>query len=96
MNRRCSLLLVTCLAGSLVPGCGWLAPDTVPYTGRKRPHLQYTEQEMAHLGAESYREVLKESKVVRGTAAASHPGSPSTGTPVAPSTWSRATSSVTS
>jgi predicted Zn-dependent protease len=56
-------------ATPMVVGCGWLSPDTVPYTGRERPHLVYTEQEMATLGAESYAEVLKKYEVVRGTEA---------------------------
>jgi predicted Zn-dependent protease len=58
------------LLGSATVACGWLQPDTVPYTGRKRPHLVYTEQEMAVLGAESYAEVLKKYEVESGTAAA--------------------------
>ena len=61
VGLACSVLALATL------GCGWLQPDTVPYTERKRPKLLYTEQEMAVFGAESYAEVLKKYEVVRGT-----------------------------
>lgn len=56
-----SILLVS-IGGCLTP-----KTDTVPYTGRKRPPLHYSEQEMAVLGAESYAEVKKKYELVHGT-----------------------------
>jgi hypothetical protein len=71
MTRRIGVLLaLLALATPPLAACGWLNPDTVPYTGRKRPHLVYTEEEMATLGAQSYAEVKKKYEIVRGTAAA--------------------------
>jgi len=70
MSSRIAVVLALLVLGTPpLAGCGWLDPDTVPYTGRKRPHLVYTEQEMATLGAQSYAEVLKQYKVVHGTPA---------------------------
>ena len=70
MNKRLLLALILGLALPELAGCGWLTPNTVPYTGRKRPRLVYTDQQMSALGAESYAEVLKKYEVVKGTAAA--------------------------
>jgi predicted Zn-dependent protease len=71
MSSQIAAILALLILGTPpLGGCAWLDPDTVPYTGRKRPHLLYTEQEMAILGAQSYAEVLKKFKVVRGTPAA--------------------------
>ena len=52
----------------LALGCIAFQREEVPYTGRKRPPLRYTEQEMAVLGAEAYKDTLKKYKVIRGTA----------------------------
>jgi predicted Zn-dependent protease len=60
--RRALLCLV------LVLGCAYLQPrETVPYTGRERLPLRYSEKEMNVLGAEAYADVLKKYPVVKGT-----------------------------
>jgi predicted Zn-dependent protease len=41
--------------------------ETVPESGRTRPKLQYTEAEMAKLGAEAYKEAIAEYKEITGT-----------------------------
>ncbi len=46
----------------ILPAC--TAMETVPETGRRRPALQYTEAEMAALGADAYKEVLSQHKVI--------------------------------
>lgn len=68
--RRPPLPLLVLLAVSfalLFAGCGLLGRERVPYTGRSRPPLRYSEQEMAVLGAEAYTETLKKYEVIRGT-----------------------------
>ncbi len=47
--------------------CAYLQPrETVPYTGRQRLPLRYTEKEMAVLGAESYEDISRKYEVVSG------------------------------
>lgn len=41
--------------------------ETVPETGRRRPELQYTEEQMAALGANAYKETLAKYDVIEGT-----------------------------
>ena len=41
--------------------------ETVPETGRRRSALQYTEKQMADLGANAYRETIAEYTVIEGT-----------------------------
>jgi predicted Zn-dependent protease len=55
------------LAASLVVavGCALLSPrETVPYTGRKRPQLRYSEPEMNVLGAEAYEDISRKHKIL--------------------------------
>ena len=53
-------------------GCAYLQPrEEVPYTGRKRPPLRYTEQDMNVLGAQAYKDISGKYPVVtRGSGAA--------------------------
>ncbi len=47
--------------------CAYLQPrETVPYTGRQRLPLRYTEKEMAVLGAEAYEDISRKYEVVSG------------------------------
>ena len=46
-------------------GCAYLQPrEEVPYTGRKRPPLRYTEQDMNVLGAQAYKDISGKYPVV--------------------------------
>lgn len=55
---RCASLAI------LIAACACQTMTTVPETGRRRPALQYTEAQMAELGAEAYRDVLEGAEVV--------------------------------
>ena len=57
------LILLLCFAGCQ----GW---EVVKETGRTRPALKYSEEEMAALGAEAYEEVGRDYQVITGTAEA--------------------------
>ena len=46
----------------LAPAC--TTTESVPETGRKRPTLQYTEEEMNELGAEAYKAVLQKYETI--------------------------------
>jgi len=67
-DRILAVALAAVFVATLV-ACGWLRPDTVPYTERKRPELMYTEQQMAEFGRESFAEIEKKYQTVTGTAA---------------------------
>lgn len=58
LHRLLVVSLLLSLASCLAPR------ETVPETGRQRPRLQHTEQEMAELGAQAYEEVLTKYKVI--------------------------------
>ncbi len=51
-------------------GCAFLDREEVPYTGRSRARLVYSEEEMAVLGNEAYAELKQKYRTVRGTAGA--------------------------
>ena len=56
---------VLLLVSAALPSCQGF--ETIPETGRTRPKLQYTEAEMAKLGAEAYEDAISEYKVITGT-----------------------------
>jgi len=65
MSRNLLVVTVTLISlGSLV-SC--TPRETIPETGRSRPTLNYSEEEMAVLGAELYEESLEGTSIITGT-----------------------------
>ena len=62
--------VIAVVATALVVSMGCQGTATVPETGRQRQQLRYSEQEMAVLGVEAYKEVLAQYEVVEAGAEA--------------------------
>ncbi len=51
----------------LILTCACQGTETIPETGRSRPKLQYSEEQMNELGAKAYEDILSEAKIITGT-----------------------------